>query len=103
MDRIAVLKQMVDKMPGDPFPRYGLAMEHKSRGEQELAATLFAELLGKFPDYTPAYLHAGGSLIALGRRPEAADVFRRGIEACRRKGDHHALGELQGALDDLGG
>jgi hypothetical protein len=93
---------MIEKVPGDPFPRYGLAMEHKTRGDQSEASRLFAELLERFPDYTPAYLHAGGSLLALGRRSEAADVLRRGIDACRRKGDHHALGELQAALADLG-
>jgi hypothetical protein len=97
-----MLKSMIEKMPGDPFPRYGLAMEHKSRGEQAEAAAQFATLLERFPDYTPAYLHAGGTLAALGRKGEAADVLRRGIEACRRKGDHHALGEIQSALADLG-
>ena len=33
MDRIATLKSFVTRSPQDPFPRYGLAMEYKNRGE----------------------------------------------------------------------
>jgi tetratricopeptide (TPR) repeat protein len=98
MDRVAMLEQFIRENPNDPFPRYGLAMEHKNAGRLEQAAQVFAEIGEKFPDYTACYLHAGNTLVALGRKAEAIDVYRRGIEACRRKGDGHALGELQGAL-----
>ena len=53
------------------------------------------------PDYTAAYLHAGNVLIALGERGEARAVFERGIEACRRRGDGHAMSELEGALSSF--
>ena len=33
-----------------------------------------------FPDYVPTYLMAGGTLVALGRKDEAIDDFRKGIE-----------------------
>ena len=47
---------------------------------------MFSELLREFPDYVPTYLMAGGTLAALGRRDEAADVYRRGIEVAERRG-----------------
>ena len=101
MDRIATFKSFIQRSPTDPFPRYGLAMEHKGRGELDEAWAAFTELLERFPDYVPTYLMAGGTLAALGRRDEAADVYRRGVETAAKKGDQHALRELEAALAEL--
>jgi len=95
--------QFIEANPRDPFPRYGLAIELKNGGRMEEAERSFSELLASFPDYTPAYLHAGNVLVALGRRDDAAAVYRRGIEACTLKNDGHARGELEGALAALAG
>ncbi len=97
----AMLREFIAKTPNDPFPRYGLAVELKNAGRAEEAAEVFAELASRFPDYTPAYLHAGNNLAVLGRRAEAMAVYRAGIEACTRKRDDHAKGEIQAALADL--
>ncbi len=101
MDRIATFKSFISRSPADPFPRYGLAMELKTLGQLADAWTAFAELLEKFPDYVPTYLMAGGTLVSLGRREEAADVYRRGIDVAGRRGDSHAKGELASALSEL--
>ena len=98
MDRIATFKSFIARAPKDPFPRYGLAMEHKSLGDLAAAWAVFSDLLEQFPEYVPSYLMAGGTLIGLGRREEAAEVYRRGIEVATRKGDPHARGELESAL-----
>jgi tetratricopeptide (TPR) repeat protein len=101
MDRIATFKSFIQRSPADPFPRYGLAMEHKGRGDLAEAWAVFEDLLARFPDYVPAYLMAGGTLAALGRRDDACEVFRRGLEAAAKKGDQHARGELEAALAEL--
>jgi tetratricopeptide (TPR) repeat protein len=101
MDRIATFKSFIARSPGDPFPRYGLAMEHKARGNLTEAWTAFSELLEGFPDYIPTYLMAGGTLVGLGRKEEAVAVYRRGIDAAARKGDAHARGELESALHEI--
>jgi tetratricopeptide (TPR) repeat protein len=101
MDRIASFKSFISRSPGDPFPRYGLAMEHKSRGELAEAWDLFAELLENFPSYVPTYLMAGGTLVALGRKDEAIGVYQRGVEVATREGDQHARRELEGACLEL--
>lgn len=102
MDRIATFKTFIARSPGDPFPRYGLAMEHKARGELDLAWTAFKELLDGFVDYVPTYLMAGGTLVALGRHTDAIDVYQRGIAVAARRGDSHARKELESALGELG-
>jgi len=101
MDRIATFKSFIARSPADPFPRYGLAMELKGRGDLAQAWTAFSDLLDNFPDYVPTYLMAGGTLSGLGRKEEAAAVYRRGVEVATRKGDQHARGELESALNEL--
>ena len=61
----------------------------------------FGELLEKFPDYVATYLMAGGTLVALGRKDEAAEIYRKGIEAAGRRGDQHARKELESALSEI--
>jgi tetratricopeptide (TPR) repeat protein len=100
-NREQMLKDFVAKNPSDPFPRYGLALEYKNSGRRAEAAQVFADLMAAHPDYTAAYLHAGNNLLEQGDRSGARAVFERGVDACRKKGDHHALSELEGALDAL--
>lgn len=101
MGRIEQLMQFVAQNPGDPFPRYGLAMELKNSGRLDEAERAFGELLQNFPDYTPAYLHAGNVLVAQGKRDAGAEIYRAGIVACQKKRDSHAQGELEAALTAL--
>jgi predicted Zn-dependent protease len=98
MDRITTFRSFIERSPSDPFPRYGLAMEHKTRGELAEAERAFAELLASFPDYVPAYLMAGETLVALGRKRDAAAMFEKGVEVATQRGDQHARRELETAL-----
>jgi predicted Zn-dependent protease len=101
MDRLETFRTFIARSPSDPFPRYGLAMELKTRGELEAARTAFAELIAAFPDYVASYLMAGGTLVALARKDEAADTYRKGIEVASRRGDQHARRELESALAEI--
>ena len=98
MSRAETLKKFIAARPADPFPRYGLAQEYKNAGQLVEARAEFETLMREHPDYTAAYLHAGNVVLALGARDEARAIFERGIEACRRRGDGHAMSELEGAL-----
>lgn len=97
-DRVAKLRAFAEARPQDPFPRYALALEHRNAGDHAEAARVFVALMTDHPDYVPTYLHAGNALLAAGQPEEAKEVWRRGLEVARSKGDHHAAGELQGAL-----
>jgi tetratricopeptide (TPR) repeat protein len=96
--RIEKLRAFAEARPGDPFPRYALALEHKNGGALDEAWRTFQVLLDAHPDYTAAYLHAGNTLIALGRAAEARSIWQRGVEVCSRRGDAHARSELEAAL-----
>lgn len=98
VDRVATFRTFIARNPTDPFPRYGLAMELKSRGELPASATAFDELIAAFPDYVPSYLMAAGVYAAVGRKDDGVATLRRGIEVATARGDGHARKELEAAL-----
>lgn len=101
MDRLAMLRQMAERSPGDPFVQYGLAMELRKRGDTDGAVAAFGDLAARHPGYVPGYLMFGNLLRELGRVAEAAEIYDRGIEAAGVAGDSHARGELQSARAEL--
>ncbi|MGA1997777.1 MAG: tetratricopeptide repeat protein [Bryobacteraceae bacterium] len=99
--RIDILNGMLAQNPNDSFARYGLAMEYRNRGDLARAVEEFRALTAADPDYSAAYFHGGQALQRLGRIEEARQWYGRGVEVTTRKGERHALGELQAALDLL--
>ena len=77
-------------------------MEYRNGGDLEGAVRGFRGLMEANPDYSAAYFHGGQTLERLGRTDEAREWYRKGVEVTRRKGDQHALSEMQAALDLLG-
>lgn len=101
MDRVDELKEILAQDPNAAFPRYGLAMEYRQRGELELALNEFDELEKCHPDYTAGYQMAAQLLMEAGRMIEAEARLRKGIESARHTRNQHALAELEGMLDEL--
>jgi tetratricopeptide (TPR) repeat protein len=101
MDREAAFKSFIEQRPGDPFPRYGLAMEYRNTGRLEAAQAEFDALVERFPEYLATYLMAGNNLVDLGRKDAAAAMYRKGIEMSSRAGDGHTQSELEAALSEL--
>ncbi len=103
MDRIAMLKEILDQNPSDAFARYGLAMEYSKSGGVEDALREFSALLQAHPDYTAGYFMAAQMLAREGREEEARKLLRQGIAAAQRTGNQHAQSEMEGMLGELGG
>ena len=101
MSRIDVIKKIAASQPNDPFPQYGLAMEYKNAGHADEAHAAFAALEDKWPEYVAAYLMHGNLLASMHKLADARAVYEKGITAARKKGDAHALGELESALQNL--
>jgi predicted Zn-dependent protease len=86
---------------GDPFAWYGLAMEYRALSRHEEALAAFESLRARAPDYVPMYLMCGQMLLTMDRPSDARTWFSLGLEAAGKKGDPHAVGELEGALASL--
>jgi predicted Zn-dependent protease len=101
MDKISMLKEILEKAPGDAFARYGLAMEYANQGEIESSLTEFNCLLTSHPDYTAGYFMAAQVLVKSGRSDEAKVRLREGLASAQRTGNQHAYGEMEALLLEL--
>lgn len=99
--RLSFLEQHCAAGTADSFAFYGLAMEYRKESRIDDAVATFEKLKAKDPDYVPMYLMAGQTLIDAGRSAEARTWLETGIAVAKRKGDSHALGELESALASL--
>ena len=102
INRMEVLRQLVERNPKDSFALYGLAMEYANQGENEQAVEQFRTLTEVNPNYCYAYYQAGRVLTKMGKIDEARGWYERGMEASMRAGDEHARGEIEAALNELG-
>jgi hypothetical protein len=97
------IEALLAEDPDDAFLRYGLALEHASAGDDAECVTILRALIARTSanPYVPAFLQCGQALVRLDRTAEACDVLRAGIDAARRAGDTHAMGEMQGLLASI--
>ena len=101
--RLAALNEILNANPNDAFARYALGLEYSGAGDTEAALSEFQQLLAAHPDYTNGYFMAAQTLASAERTAEARAMLEKGIGCARRTGNQHALSEMQGMLDELGG
>jgi tetratricopeptide (TPR) repeat protein len=99
--RLAFLEKMTGEGSKDPFAWYGLAMEYAGLGRHDDALATFGKLRAIDATYVPMYLMCGTMLAKVGRADEARAWLEDGVAAAKKKGDAHALSELQDALAGL--
>jgi Flp pilus assembly protein TadD len=100
--RLQQLQRMLEKSPDDPFLLYGIGMEHKKAGDAAGAIEFFKRTIAADAGYCYAYYQRGLVCESQGDEAGARLAYQEGIVAARRKGDTHAEGEIQAALDMLG-
>jgi predicted Zn-dependent protease len=99
-ERMSQIEALLELEPNDAFLRYGLAMEHVSIGNDDMAATLLKELVDSQPNdpYVPAFLMAGQAYQRLGEEKAAANILKRGIAAAIKAKNDHARSEMEALL-----
>ncbi len=96
--RLEFLLKVTAAEGADSFAWYGLAMEFRALARHDEALATFEKLPARAPDYVPMYLMCSQTLETMGRPVDAKEWLVAGVEAARRTGDAHALGELEAAL-----
>lgn len=96
--RLAFLEKMTSEGSADPFAWYGLAMEYRNLQRHDDALRTFQKLRETSPEYVAMYLMCGQMLQGMNRLDEAREWLGAGVVVARKKGDTHALGELEAAL-----
>lgn len=97
--RIASLKALVEKNPNNPLGKYGLANEYFKLGLYEEVIVEIREYLALKDDEGAAYRVFGEALIKLGRKEEAKEAYRKGIEAAVRHGHPGMAEEFEETLE----
>ncbi len=101
MNRIEQLEAFLRESPEDPFLHYALTMEFVKLGDDVEAQNRFNAMITNYPDYVGTYYHFGKFLEKLNDRDAAEEVYRVGIQKATALRNHHAKGELLGALNML--
>jgi predicted Zn-dependent protease len=99
--RLAFLQKTTADGSTDPLAWYGLAMEYRKLERWDEALQTFTALRTMKPDYVAMYLMCGQMLESIARTEDARWWLEAGIEEAGKKGDGHALGELESALATL--
>ena len=101
-ERLRKLQTMLEKQPADPFLLYGIALEHKKAGQGAQAVEFLDRVIQVDPEYCYAYHQKGLIHESAGDVGAARQAYQQGIAAAQRKGDLHAKGEIEAALEELG-
>jgi len=102
--RRQMFERQLAEDPGDPFLRYGLALQCLREGAVEEGRERLRALLAADPgdQEVAAYQQLGQSYMDGGDADQAGVYFRAGIEAARARGDAKAANEMAGFLALLG-
>lgn len=96
--RIAQLEDWAKEDPKDPFPPYGIAMEHRSSGNIEEAINHLQRITTTFPKYLPAFQLLGIIYLELEKLDDAEEIFTLAKQLAFEQKDHKALGEINGFI-----
>lgn len=100
--RIQFLKALVEKNPNNPLGRYGLANEYFKLGMYEEAIEEVNSYLALQNDEGAVYRMLGEALLKLGRKEEAKEAYRKGIQTAERYGHPGMVEEFEDALEHIG-
>jgi len=91
---------MVLEDPGDPFPKYALAMELRKAGEDADALDWFGRVVQDHPDYVAVYYQMAGLQYDLGDGDAAGLTIAAGIAIAQQVSNAHAARELAELRED---
>lgn len=99
--RLAFLEKITQEGSTDPFAWYGLALEYRNLERWDDAVRTFESLRDRVPDYVPMYLMAAQLFQGRGDTEKARAWADEGIAQAKKKGDSHALSELEQLVTTL--
>ena len=97
--KIENLKALVEKNPDNPLGRYGLANEYLKLEMYEDAIEQIEAYLKLKDDQGAVYRMLGEALLKLGRKEDAKEAYKKGIEAAHRHGHPGMAAEFEETLE----
>jgi Flp pilus assembly protein TadD len=99
-DRIDALRSLLDRNPGDPRFRFGLAMEYEKQGRWADVVDTLQSYLEDATDEGNAWGRLGNALRHLGRDEDARAAYTTGIAMARTHGHPSMAAEFEDILAD---
>jgi predicted Zn-dependent protease len=99
-DRIAKLRQMLDRSPDDARVRFGLAAEYERERRWEDVVEQLTAYLSMTDDEGNAWGRLAHALHELGREEEACTALRHGIAQAGRHGHPSMAQEFEERLEE---
>jgi len=87
--------------PIDQVANFGLGSIYLETGKLEEALAPLKTVVEHYQDHSAAYLALGKTLEKLSQKEEAAEVYKKGIEAASKKGDLMPLKDMQTRLNQI--
>ena len=97
--KIENLKALVEKNPDNPLGRYGLANGYLKLDMYEEAIEQIEAYLKLKDDQGAVYRMLGEALLKLGRKEDAKEAYKKGIEAAHRHGHPGMAAEFEETLE----
>lgn len=94
MDRLSMIRQMLEQEPNDAFMLYAAGLELRKLGETLEAMDIFYGIIANQPDYLPVYYQLSEMLLQMKRTDEAIRVAHEGIALAKQQNDQKTASEL---------
>jgi tetratricopeptide (TPR) repeat protein len=101
-DRIAQFQKMAADDPDNELGHFRLGQLYAEAGEHDKALSAFTRTLELSPQFSKVYQLQGQSYVALGRIPEAIDIWTTGWKTADERGDKMPRDEMAKLLKQHG-
>ena len=99
--QVGIFHKVLEIDPIDQVANFGLGTIYLDTFKFEEALGPLKTVVEHYQDHSAAYLALGKALEKLSRKEEAADVYKKGIEAASKKGDLMPLRDMQNRLNQI--
>jgi folate-binding protein YgfZ len=99
--QVGMFHKVLEIDPVDQVANFGLGSIYLETGKYEEALAPLKTVVEHYQDHSAAYLALGKTLEKLSRKDEAADIYKKGIEAASKKGDLMPLNDMQTRLNQI--
>jgi len=99
--QVEMFHKVLEIDPIDQVANFGLGSIYLDTGKFEEALDPLKTVVEHYRDHSAAYLALGKTLEKLSRKEEAAEVYKKGIEAASKKGDLMPLKDMQTRLNQI--
>jgi tetratricopeptide (TPR) repeat protein len=97
-NRLAMIKEMLEANPNDPFLKYAAALEFRKNNDLDKAIHTMEEIIREHADYLPTYYQLGKMYEEKGMMHIAIKHYKAGRIVATQQNERKILGELNEAL-----